>query len=78
MSGPLAQLYEEHSSLSAVLHAMSALVREVRERDRRVDPKIFRAILYYLDVFLEREHLTKKKRCCFRAYASVRMRPTRF
>ena len=27
------QLHEEHSSLAAVLHAMSALVREVGERD---------------------------------------------
>jgi hemerythrin-like domain-containing protein len=65
MSGPLAQLYEEHSSLSAVLHAMSALVREVREHDRCVDPKTFRAILYYLDVFLEREHHHKEEAVLF-------------
>ena len=65
MSGPLAQLYEEHSSLSAVLHAMLSLVREVRERDRRVDPKVFRAILYYLDVFLEREHHHKEEAVLF-------------
>ncbi len=61
MSGPLAQLYEEHSSLAAVLHAMSALVREVRERGKRIDPKVFRAILYYLDVFPEREHHWKEE-----------------
>ena len=65
MVGPLAQLYEEHSSLSAVLHAMSSLVREVRERDRHVDPKVFRAILYYLDVFLEREHHHKEEAVLF-------------
>ena len=65
MSGQLAQFFEEHSSLSAVLHAMLSLVREVRERDRRVDPKIFRAILYYLDVFLEREHHRKEEAVLF-------------
>jgi hemerythrin-like domain-containing protein len=65
MSRPLAQLYEEHSSLAAVLHAMSALVREVREHGKYIDPKIFRAILYYLDVFTEREHHWKEEAVLF-------------
>lgn len=65
MSRPLAQLYEEHSSLAAVLNAMSALVREVRERGKRIDPKVFRAILYYLDVFPEREHHRKEESVLF-------------
>lgn len=65
MSGPLAQLYSEHRSLAAVLSAMSALVREVRERGKRIDPKAFRAILYYLDVFLEREHHHKEESVLF-------------
>ena len=65
MSGPLAQLYEEHSSMVAVLNAMSALVREVRERGKRIDPKVFRAILYYLDVFPEREHHRKEEAILF-------------
>lgn len=65
MSRPLAQLYEEHSSLAAVLHAMSVLVREVRQHDKRVDPKVFRSILYYLDVFLEREHHHKEEAVLF-------------
>jgi hemerythrin-like domain-containing protein len=65
MSGPLPQLYSEHRSLAAVLGAMSALVREVRERGKRVDPKAFRAILYYLDVFLEREHHQKEESVLF-------------
>ena len=34
-------------------------------RDRRVDPKVFRAILYYLDVFLEREHHHKEEAVLF-------------
>jgi len=65
MAGPLAQLYEEHSSMVAVLDAMSALVREVRERGKRIDPKVFRAILYYLDVFPEREHHWKEEAVLF-------------
>jgi len=65
MSGPLSQLYEEHSSLAAVLHAMASLVREVREHDKRIDPKVFRAILYYLDVFTEREHHWKEEAVLF-------------
>lgn len=65
MTGPLAQFYEEHSSLAAVLNAMTALVREVRERGKRIDPKVFRAILYYLDVFPEREHHRKEESVLF-------------
>lgn len=65
MSGPLAQLYAEHSSLAAVLHAMSALVRAVREHDKCIDPKVFRAILHYLDVFPEREHHWKEEAVLF-------------
>jgi len=61
----LAQLYAEHSSLAAVLNAMSALVREVRERGKRIDPRVFRAMLYYLDVFLEREHHRKEELVLF-------------
>jgi hemerythrin-like domain-containing protein len=56
MPRPLAQMYAQHSSLAAVLHAMTVLVREVRDRGKRIDPKVFRAIIYYLDVFPEREH----------------------
>ena len=65
MSRPLAQLYEEHSSLAAVVHAMAALVQEVRAHGKRVDPRVFRAILYYLDVFLEREHHHKEEAVLF-------------
>jgi hemerythrin-like domain-containing protein len=62
---PLAQLYAEHSSLAAVLNAMATLVREVRERGKRIDPQVFRAILYYLDVFPEREHHRKEELVLF-------------
>jgi hemerythrin-like domain-containing protein len=65
MQSRLAQLDDEHGSLAAVLNAMSALVREVREHGRQVDPTVFRAILYYLDVFPEREHHRKEEQVLF-------------
>ena len=65
MQPRLARMYEEHGSLAAVLNALSALVVEVRERGKRIDPKVFRAIVYYLDVFPEREHHRKEEEALF-------------
>ena len=56
---PLAALYSEHRSIAAVLAALEALVRERRDRGAKIDPRVFRAALYYLDVFAEREHHPK-------------------
>jgi hemerythrin-like domain-containing protein len=58
-------MYAEHGSLAAVLNALSALLRETRERGKRIDPKVFRAILYYLEVFPEREHHRKEELVLF-------------
>lgn len=65
MQPRLAQMYDEHGSLAAVLNAMTALLTEVRRHGRRVDPKVFRAMLYYLDVFPEREHHRKEEEVLF-------------
>lgn len=62
---PLAALYAEHRSIAAVLSALEALVRERRDRGARIDPRVFRAALYYLDVFAEREHHPKEERALF-------------
>jgi hemerythrin-like domain-containing protein len=61
VSHPLEQFYEEHRAISAVLHAMQYMVRQHRERGASLDPKVLRAILYYLDVFPEREHHPKEE-----------------
>jgi hemerythrin-like domain-containing protein len=61
----LTALYAEHRSIAAVLSAMEALVREHRDRGMRVDPRVFRAMLYYLDVFPEREHHPKEEKLLF-------------
>jgi hemerythrin-like domain-containing protein len=65
MQSRLAQTYEEHGSLAAVLNAVTALLAEVREHGKRVDPKVFRAMLYYLDVFPQREHHRKEEAVLF-------------
>jgi len=65
MADPLAGLYSEHRSIAAVLSGMEALVREAGERGARIDPKVFRAMLYYLDVFPEREHHRKEEAVLF-------------
>src|SRR5262245_52161494 len=51
LAEPLAVLYSEHRSIEAVLAALEALVRERLDRRANVDPRVFRAALYYLDVF---------------------------
>lgn len=61
MPQPLAQMYAEHGSLAAVLNALVLLLREKRDHGKDIDPKVFRAILYYLDVFPEREHHRKEE-----------------
>ena len=67
MANVLQALYSEHRSIAAVLHGMRYLVREQRSRDRSVDPRVFRAMLYYLDVFAEREHHPKEEDFLFPA-----------
>jgi len=61
----LTALYAEHRSIAAVLSAMEALVREHRDRGARIAPRVFRAMLYYLDVFPEREHHPKEEALLF-------------
>ena len=70
MSPPLQALYDEHRSIAAVLDALQQLLREV-QRGRSVDARVFRQILYYLDVFPERFHHPKEDAILF---AAVRAR----
>lgn len=65
MQSRLAQMYEEHGSIAAVLNALIALIDEVRTHGRRVDVQVFRTMLYYLDVFPEREHHRKEEAVLF-------------
>ena len=56
---------DEHRSIAAVLDGMQHLVRQIRERKTKIDPKVFRAMLYYLDTFSERMHHPKEDRYLF-------------
>ena len=65
MSKALRIIRDEHRSIAAVLHGMEHLVRQIRGRKAKVDPKMFRAMLYYLDTFSERLHHPKEDRFLF-------------
>ncbi|HEY6721104.1 MAG TPA: hemerythrin domain-containing protein [Burkholderiales bacterium] len=56
---------DEHRSIAAVLHGMQHLVWQIRERKTKIDPRVFRAMLYYLDVFSERMHHPKEDKFLF-------------
>jgi hemerythrin-like domain-containing protein len=46
---------------------MEFLVREIHTRGKKVDPGVFRAMLYYLDTFSERMHHPKEDKYLFEA-----------
>jgi hemerythrin-like domain-containing protein len=61
MARILEALYDEHRSIGAVLHGLRSLVRTQRDKGAKIDSKVFRAMLYYLDVFAERQHHPKEE-----------------
>jgi hemerythrin-like domain-containing protein len=63
----LAVLHDEHRSILAVLHGMSHLAQDIRARRGQVDPRVFHAMIYYLDTFSERMHHPKEDRHLFPA-----------
>lgn len=66
MSQPLQAFYREHESIAAVLHALAYLAREAGQ-GKPVHKRVFRQILYYLDVFPERFHHPKEDAVLFAA-----------
>ena len=67
MPRALLTLHDEHRSILAVLHGMGFLVQDIRARGAQVDPRVFHAMIYYLDTFSERMHHPKEDRHLFRA-----------
>ena len=65
MATALNIIKDEHRSIAAVLHGMNELVRRIRERAVKIDPRVFRAMLYYLDTFTERMHHPKEDQYLF-------------
>ncbi len=62
-------ILDEHRSLSAVLHGLRHLVKEMRERGKAPDFRLLGAMLYYLDAFSEKLHNPKES-----AYLFARLR----
>lgn len=58
---------DEHRSIAAILHGMEYLVQGIRARRKKVDPRVFNAMLYYLDTFSERMHHPKEDTYLFKA-----------
>jgi hemerythrin-like domain-containing protein len=65
MSTALTTIRDEHRTISAILHGMEYLVREIRAKHRKIDPRVFHAMIYYLDAFSERMHHPKEDEYLF-------------
>jgi hemerythrin-like domain-containing protein len=63
----LSIIRDEHRSISTVLLGMEYFVQEIRALRKKVDPHVFRAMLYYLDTFSERMHHPKEDGHLFKA-----------
>lgn len=51
---------EEHQSLAAVLHALRYLLKAVEAGETPADPKLFAALVHYLDAYAEQRHHPKE------------------
>lgn len=58
-------ILDEHRSLTAVLHGLRHLVREMREHGNPPDFRLLGAMLYYLDAFSEKLHNPKESTYLF-------------
>jgi hemerythrin-like domain-containing protein len=70
MAKTLNIIRDEHRSIGAILHGMEYLVERVRTRKAKIDPRVFSAMIYYLDTFSERMHHPKEDRFLFKALRS--------
>jgi hemerythrin-like domain-containing protein len=56
---------DEHGTLSAVLRSIALLLSESRRRGTKLDYKVLRAMLFYIDEFPERVHHPKESELLF-------------
>jgi len=54
------KLREEHRSISAVVYALEQLAHAAQDATVRPEFEVFRAMLYYIDAFPERQHHPKE------------------
>jgi hemerythrin-like domain-containing protein len=60
-------LRDEHRSISAVLHALKQLAREVQDARVKPDFRVFQAMIHYIDEFPEQLHHPKEDQFLFPA-----------
>lgn len=60
LNSALAILHDEHRSLTAIVHGLKYLIREVREKGAEPDFKLLWAMIYYIDAFPEKLHHPKE------------------
>lgn len=60
MHKSIAVVHEEHRSIAAVLHGLRHLAKLSCEASVRPDFSVFRAMLYYIDAFPEKQHHPKE------------------
>ncbi|HTZ00067.1 MAG TPA: hemerythrin domain-containing protein [Rhodocyclaceae bacterium] len=65
LNAALSIIHDEHRSMMAVIHGLKFLTREIRERGRQPDFKLFWAMIYYMDAFPERLHHPKENMYLF-------------
>ncbi|MDP1527364.1 MAG: hemerythrin domain-containing protein [Rhodocyclaceae bacterium] len=63
----LAIIHDEHRALSAVLHGLRFLVRDMREKHVAPDFKLLWAMIYYMEAFSERLHNPREDAYLFTA-----------
>ena len=66
MPKALSIIRNEHRAIAAVLHGMEYLVQEIRVKRKKIDPRVFHAMLYYLDTYSERMHHPKEDKHLFK------------
>lgn len=69
LNSALAIIHDEHRSLTAIVHGLKYILREVREKGTPPDFKLIWAMIYYIDAFPERLHHPKEN-----AYLFARLR----
>lgn len=63
----LSIIHDEHRALSAVLHGLRFLVRDMQEKHVAPDFKLLWAMIYYMDAFSERLHNPREDAYLFTA-----------
>ena len=66
----LSIIHDEHRALSAVLHGLRFLVRDMQEKHIAPDFKLLWAMIYYMDAFSERLHNPREDAYLFTALKS--------